>query len=125
MAVSCPVIVQRNAICSGVSASSAGGDSGAALAIDCAICMDTLTFPMSRRDYMVTPCDHLFHAPCLRQWFQHKLECPTCRMPLPEPGAEPTPTLTTSAPSATAGPIAAPPPPPSTTAANVQRHGEA
>lgn len=67
-----------------------GDADGSPTAIDCAICMDTLQFPLPRRAYMVTPCDHLFHAGCLRQWFNHKLECPTCRMPLPEPGAGPT-----------------------------------
>jgi hypothetical protein len=53
--------------------------------VDCVICMETLTFPMRRREYMVTPCDHVFHAQCLKPWMDQKLECPTCRMQLPEP----------------------------------------
>lgn len=54
--------------------------------LDCVICMEQLRFPMARRDYMITPCDHLFHTGCLRPWIEHKLECPTCRLQLPEPG---------------------------------------
>lgn len=54
--------------------------------IDCLVCLDALPLPMTRQDYMVTPCDHLFHTSCLRPWLEQKLECPTCRMQLPEPG---------------------------------------
>jgi len=49
--------------------------------IDCVICMSPIE--MQHRDYMVTPCDHVFHAHCLLQWLDHKLECPTCRGTLP------------------------------------------
>eukprot|EP01027_Heterolobosea_sp_BB2_P017616 GEZU01024944.1.p1 GENE.GEZU01024944.1~~GEZU01024944.1.p1 ORF type:complete len:277 (-),score=42.88 GEZU01024944.1:63-893(-) len=35
--------------------------------------------------YMVTPCDHVFHARCLLRWMEIKMECPTCRRALPEP----------------------------------------
>ncbi|XP_041351997.1 E3 ubiquitin-protein ligase synoviolin B-like isoform X2 [Gigantopelta aegis] len=36
------------------------------------------------------PCNHIFHASCLRSWFQRQQTCPTCRMdvlrmPRPEP----------------------------------------
>ena len=37
------------------------------------------------RDYMVAPCNHLFHDECLRRWMEVKMECPTCRAPLPTP----------------------------------------
>jgi hypothetical protein len=53
--------------------------------IDCVVCMTEMAFPMRRADYMVTPCDHIFHQDCLKPWIDQKLECPTCRMVLPEP----------------------------------------
>jgi hypothetical protein len=61
------------------------GTNADAGATDCVVCMDTVAFPIARGDYMVTPCDHLFHAGCLQPWLNNKLECPTCRMQLPEP----------------------------------------
>ncbi|KDO17998.1 hypothetical protein SPRG_16480 [Saprolegnia parasitica CBS 223.65] len=51
--------------------------------IDCVICMVELD--MDARDYMIAPCDHIFHRPCLQEWMQVKMECPTCRCALPEP----------------------------------------
>ncbi|TRY53571.1 RING domain containing membrane associated protein [Cryptosporidium tyzzeri] len=30
-----------------------------------------------------TPCDHIFHQKCLKQWMSVKLECPTCRRQIP------------------------------------------
>ncbi|OQR90946.1 hypothetical protein ACHHYP_05127 [Achlya hypogyna] len=51
--------------------------------IDCVICMVELD--MDARDYMIAPCDHIFHRPCLQEWMQVKMECPTCRCSLPEP----------------------------------------
>ncbi|EAS01841.3 zinc finger, C3HC4 type (RING finger) protein (macronuclear) [Tetrahymena thermophila SB210] len=32
---------------------------------------------------MKTPCDHKYHIPCLLKWMEVKMECPTCRAPLP------------------------------------------
>ena len=52
-------------------------------AIDCVICMTEVA--VATRDYMVTPCNHLFHEECLQQWMNVKLECPTCRAALPPP----------------------------------------
>ena len=52
-------------------------------AIDCVICMTEVV--VSDRDYMVAPCNHLFHDECLRRWMEVKMECPTCRAPLPTP----------------------------------------
>ncbi|KAL0484398.1 transmembrane E3 ubiquitin-protein ligase [Acrasis kona] len=38
----------------------------------------------SAPEIMVTPCNHVFHSECLSKWLEYKLECPTCRKPLPE-----------------------------------------
>ncbi|KAG7384342.1 hypothetical protein PHYPSEUDO_002749 [Phytophthora pseudosyringae] len=51
--------------------------------IDCVICMVELD--IEARDYMIAPCDHIFHRECLQGWMQVKMECPTCRHVLPEP----------------------------------------
>ena len=32
---------------------------------------------------MTTPCQHSFHAPCLMQWMNVRMECPICRTQLP------------------------------------------
>lgn len=53
--------------------------------IDCVVCMEAVVMPLSRREYMITPCDHLFHTACLAPWLEQRLECPTCRLRLPEP----------------------------------------
>ncbi|CAH1791822.1 unnamed protein product, partial [Owenia fusiformis] len=33
------------------------------------------------------PCNHIFHASCLRSWFQRQQTCPTCRMDILRPTA--------------------------------------
>ena len=71
---------------------------------DCIICMHPLEAPyiprgsdrhpnttsstsvaniFARRDYMITPCRHIFHAHCLEGWMKYKLQCPICRESLP------------------------------------------
>ncbi|KAG7127578.1 DSC E3 ubiquitin ligase complex subunit 1 like protein [Verticillium longisporum] len=67
---------------------------------ECAICFDTLEVPvmkaaeadstaggvagvLNRRNYMVTPCRHIFHSPCLESWMRYRLKCPICRDDLP------------------------------------------
>ncbi|XP_011100360.1 transmembrane E3 ubiquitin-protein ligase 1 [Sesamum indicum] len=52
-------------------------------AIDCVICMTTIELGQRSNDCMVTPCDHFFHSGCLQRWMDIKMECPTCRRPLP------------------------------------------
>ena len=38
------------------------------------------------------PCNHIFHATCLRSWFQRQQTCPTCRLEvLRTPGANQAP----------------------------------
>lgn len=57
---------------------------------DCAICMTSVDVQsavdpstLSRRNYMVTPCMHVFHTACLESWIRVKLQCPVCRNTLP------------------------------------------
>ncbi|KAJ9451444.1 Transmembrane E3 ubiquitin-protein ligase 1 [Diplonema papillatum] len=49
---------------------------------DCVICQSSIE-TTTADDYMLAPCEHLFHTTCLTQWMQHKLECPVCRRTLP------------------------------------------
>ncbi|KAL7823375.1 trans-membrane golgi-localized RING-finger ubiquitin ligase [Trichoderma gracile] len=74
-----------------------GGGSSSTRAIDCAICREVLEVPFvkageedmsvtgvfARRAYMVTPCRHIFHTPCLESWMKFRLQCPICREDLP------------------------------------------
>lgn len=67
---------------------------------DCAICMNDIEVPvvsskekvdrnnlglnwLGRRNYMVTPCRHIFHSECLEGWMRLRLVCPICRETLP------------------------------------------
>jgi transmembrane E3 ubiquitin-protein ligase len=70
---------------------------------DCAICMNEIDVPVltkadnigskssrgggaawfEQRNYMVTPCRHIFHAECLEGWMNLRLVCPVCREALP------------------------------------------
>ncbi|QCE09689.1 transmembrane E3 ubiquitin-protein ligase FLY2-like isoform X1 [Vigna unguiculata] len=52
-------------------------------ATDCVICMTAIDLSQRSNDCMVTPCDHFFHFGCLQRWMDIKMECPTCRRPLP------------------------------------------
>lgn len=36
-------------------------------------------YSMNKKPYMMTPCRHFFHTPCLESWFKQKKECPSCR----------------------------------------------
>lgn len=38
---------------------------------------------LQRRQYMVTPCRHIFHTNCLEGWMRYRLMCPNCRESLP------------------------------------------
>ncbi|CAH2233701.1 jg20326 [Pararge aegeria aegeria] len=71
------------------------------------------------------PCNHIFHAACLRLWFQRQQTCPTCRLnvlraPVTEPANANNPAPNANAPHANAPnanapaqpPPAAPVPPP-------------
>jgi hypothetical protein len=51
---------------------------------ECVICLAGIgEAAIARRDYMAAPCGHVFHAACLEKWMDEKLQCPTCRAPLP------------------------------------------
>ena len=61
---------------------------------DCAICMNEIDVPvvsktekgsawLEQRNYMVTPCRHIFHTECLEGWMNLRLVCPICRETLP------------------------------------------
>ncbi|KAK4743393.1 hypothetical protein SAY87_001394 [Trapa incisa] len=50
---------------------------------DCVICMTSIDVNQHPNECMVTPCDHFFHRGCLQRWMDIKMECPTCRRPLP------------------------------------------
>ncbi|KAL3322725.1 hypothetical protein AABB24_040024 [Solanum stoloniferum] len=58
-------------------------DQGANHATDCVICMTAIDHTQRSNNCMVTPCDHFFHSGCLQRWMDIKMECPTCRSPLP------------------------------------------
>ncbi|KAF2759130.1 hypothetical protein EJ05DRAFT_475360 [Pseudovirgaria hyperparasitica] len=48
------------------------------------VSQDSLTTNLlTRRTYMVTPCRHIFHKPCLEGWMRFRLQCPNCREALP------------------------------------------
>eukprot|EP00795_Rhopilema_esculentum_P003047 gene3047-1326_t len=45
----------------------------------CIICREEMTSGKK------LPCNHIFHAHCLRSWFQRQQSCPTCRMDVLRP----------------------------------------
>ncbi|ODV66926.1 hypothetical protein HYPBUDRAFT_152926 [Hyphopichia burtonii NRRL Y-1933] len=66
--------------------------------VDCAICMNNIEIPINTnadgknihqldksklKEYMITPCHHIFHSECLEDWMVYKLQCPVCRTGLP------------------------------------------
>ena len=58
------------------------------------------------------PCNHIFHATCLRSWFQRQQTCPTCRLEvLRAPGAANAPQPQQAADANRQPPQAAPRPP--------------
>jgi mitofusin len=83
------------------SLSKAGESRGKGMKVfDCSICAGDIEVPviprgaagdtpgiggglLQRRAYMVTPCRHIFHTPCLEGWMRYRLQCPNCREILP------------------------------------------
>eukprot|EP00915_Cephaloidophora_sp_WS-2016_P004553 GHVH01006091.1.p1 GENE.GHVH01006091.1~~GHVH01006091.1.p1 ORF type:complete len:956 (+),score=138.46 GHVH01006091.1:64-2931(+) len=39
--------------------------------------------PIEIVPWALTPCEHVFHEECLKEWCEVKMECPTCRSPIP------------------------------------------
>ncbi|KAM3134393.1 hypothetical protein pb186bvf_013506 [Paramecium bursaria] len=61
---------------------------------ECAICLgsildepageeDAVDAKLLLKQIMITPCKHKFHISCLKSWIDVKLQCPTCRQPIP------------------------------------------
>lgn len=44
----------------------------------CIICREEMR-PVAGQSKKL-PCNHIFHASCLRSWFQRQQTCPTCRL---------------------------------------------
>lgn len=42
----------------------------------CAICLGDYE---EDEEAAVLPCGHMFHAPCVTEWFQRSRECPMCK----------------------------------------------
>uniref|UniRef100_A0A1I8EBZ3 E3 ubiquitin-protein ligase hrd-1 n=1 Tax=Wuchereria bancrofti TaxID=6293 RepID=A0A1I8EBZ3_WUCBA len=68
----------------------------------CIICREEMT-PVSGAKKL--PCNHIFHANCLRSWFQRQQSCPTCRTDIL---AQRRTTPTTPAAEGAAVPVAGP-----------------
>lgn len=50
----------------------------------CKNCLNTIFGSQSKRKkYMITPCDHIYHAKCLEQWMEIKNVCPYCKAIIP------------------------------------------
>lgn len=54
------------------------------LSSDCPICLLSIDETSTTTDVMTAPCKHQFHSDCLKRWMVRKMECPVCRMQLPE-----------------------------------------
>lgn len=88
----------------GATTKSAGESKGKGKKVfDCSICAQDIEVPvipagadessvagmggtsmiLQRRQYMVTPCRHIFHTGCLEGWMRYRLMCPNCREVLP------------------------------------------
>lgn len=62
----------------------------------CIICREEMVAGNCKK----LPCNHIFHASCLRSWFQRQQTCPTCRMDVLRPPAPATPAPAPAAPAA-------------------------
>lgn len=48
---------------------------------ECIICLSEII--PEKNDYMITPCNHVFHENCLEKWMVNNNTCPICRGELP------------------------------------------
>ena len=63
----------------------AGGPAAPALGgLECSICLETFS---DGQDITVLPCDHTFHAQCLKTWARKSGACPCCRNAIIAAGA--------------------------------------
>eukprot|EP00397_Hematodinium_sp_SG-2012_P022696 GEMP01023534.1.p1 GENE.GEMP01023534.1~~GEMP01023534.1.p1 ORF type:complete len:554 (+),score=121.42 GEMP01023534.1:233-1894(+) len=51
------------------------------LTSECSICFENY---IDKQELKFTPCNHLFHEECLRNWLKIKRTCPLCRLDLQE-----------------------------------------
>lgn len=82
VALDTPPSGARNRINSSATRSTSSMTEEPSLTIDCVICYSPINVHNSQ-DYMLAPCDHIFHRACLEQWMDVKMECPICRTDLP------------------------------------------
>lgn len=54
---------------------------------ECVICFQEVKYDL--HDYMITPCNHVFHEDCLEKWMAIKMVCPICRGNLPSQNSFP------------------------------------
>ena len=45
--------------------------------------IESLKYTYKEKEYMITPCKHVFHSLCLTSWMNLKHECPYCRRIIP------------------------------------------
>lgn len=59
---------------------------GISISQQCAICYNNIIEDnkVNNKEYMITPCHHIFHTECLKHWMNIKMECPVCRTSLPQ-----------------------------------------
>mmetsp|Transcript_85523 Transcript_85523/g.238699 ORF Transcript_85523/g.238699 Transcript_85523/m.238699 type:complete len:265 (+) Transcript_85523:59-853(+) len=50
----------------------------------CPVCMED--FGADGREIVLTPCLHVFHAPCLGSWLSRRSDCPSCRWDIRDTG---------------------------------------
>ena len=62
---------------------------------ECVICMNKLRVDVDSNGhvndhnstfakyYMQTPCNHKYHIQCLKKWMDIRMDCPSCRQPIP------------------------------------------
>merc|ERR1719401_354076 len=53
----------------------------------CPICLETFAeWEEGKTQIVLTPCFHVFHAPCLGGWLEKQRECPSCRWDITDTG---------------------------------------
>ena len=47
---------------------------------ECSVCKEDF---QKDTDFLMLPCDHIFHKDCIVQWLRQRNSCPVCRFALP------------------------------------------